>query len=237
MRRLLFVVFGIVALASSGSVRAAVIPPTIPVAGISQATLADQWWEWILSTPASINPLTNDPTGALAGVNNIGPVFFLAGSTGGGFATRNISVPAGTPLFFPLINQIDLELSPSVAASIGASTCQGEPNPYQCALAFIPPQTPGNLIATLNGTPLDPNLNSDFAAYFQQSSALVPVNLPPGNIFGLPADPGAEFVQNGYYMALEGLTPGTYTLVFGDLAGGFGAIDTISVVPEPASLA
>lgn len=244
MRRLLFAVLGLASL--TGTTKASVIPPGNPVAGISQATLANEWFAWILMTPSANNPLTNDPTGANAGVNNNGPVFLLAGSPGGGFISRTITVPAGKPLFFPLINNTDLELSPGVAASVGAQTCQGEPNPDACALAFItPPQTPSGLVATLNGTPLDPNLNSDYAMYFQQSSTLVPVNLPPGNVFssvfGYPADPGAEFVQNGYYMAIDGLQPGTYTLVFGATDAvtdvTFGAIDTLNVVPEPSSIA
>src|SRR4051812_14818757 len=46
MRQLLFVILGIVALVSSEGARAAVIPPASPVAGVSQATLADQWWAW-----------------------------------------------------------------------------------------------------------------------------------------------------------------------------------------------
>jgi PEP-CTERM motif len=241
MRRPLLAVLGLVVI--TGVTQAEVIPPASPVAGISQATLADQWSAWILMTPNADNPLTNDPTGANAGVNNNGPVFLLAGSPGGGFINRMIKVPVGRPLFIPLINDTDLELSPDVAASIGVSTCQGitpPPTPYECALAFIPPQTPSGLIATLDGTPLDPNLNGDYATYFQQSSALVPVNLPPGNVFGYPADPGAEFVQNGYYMAIDGLLPGTYTLIFGgtDSASGvtYGAIDTINVTPEPASI-
>src|SRR3954452_4497866 len=48
-------------------------------------------------------------------------------------------------------------------------------------------------------------------------------------------------VQSGYYMALEGLAPGTYTLIFGEGQGdpdmGFGTIAVITAVPEPASLA
>jgi hypothetical protein len=121
MRRLLFAVLGLATLA--GTTKPNVIPPGSPVAGISQATLADQWSAWILMTPNANNPLTNDPTGANAGVNNNGPVFRLAGSPGGGFISRTIKVPGGRPLFFPLINLTDLELSPSVAARFGASTC------------------------------------------------------------------------------------------------------------------
>jgi hypothetical protein len=246
VRKLLFALLGIASLISFGSARAGIIPPGDPVAGISQAALADQWWEWILETPQSVNPLFNDPTGAFAGVNNNGPVFFVAGSGGGGFAQRSFSVPAGKPLFFPLRNAFDLEVPPS----LDPKTCLTQPDPYECAIANLKAFVdldpgsfdPTGLVATLDGIPLDPNLATTYPSYFHISAALMPICLPADSVFGPPFnDFCGAFVQSGYYMALEGLAPGTYTLIFGEGQGdpdtGFGTITVITAVPEPASLA
>lgn len=98
-----------------------------------------------------------------------------------------------------------------------------------------------DVVATLNGQALDPNLATDLATYFQQSSALVDTCLPADSVFGPLGQTtcGVEIVQNGFYMAINGLAPGTYTLEFGadGAASGFGAIDTITVTaPEPVSV-
>src|SRR5271165_6663351 len=51
-----------------------VIAPSATIAGFSQETLGNQWWDWIAKTPTNVSPLYGDPTGANAGVNNSGPV-------------------------------------------------------------------------------------------------------------------------------------------------------------------
>ena len=51
------------------------------IAGHTQLEWAQEWWQWAVGVPAPNNPLL-DPTGANAGVNNNGPVFFVAGVTG-----------------------------------------------------------------------------------------------------------------------------------------------------------
>ena len=60
--------FGCVALGLlAGPAIGQVIPPLSPVAGISQTTLADEWWPWILTAKGTTNPLF-DTTGAWAGL-------------------------------------------------------------------------------------------------------------------------------------------------------------------------
>ena len=66
--------------------------------------LAADGWQWVLGIPADSNPLL-DQTGANAAVGQCGPVWFLAGTTGGS-AERAITVPAGKSLFFPLVNNV-----------------------------------------------------------------------------------------------------------------------------------
>jgi len=209
------------------------IPPNELVLGESQAALADQWYPWILTAPAATNPLF-DTTGAWAGVNNNGPVFFLAGSAGGGFVTRTITVPADKPLFFPIGNTSDIELP----LSMDPNSCLGAADPNACALAYIqPPLEFSELVATLDGAPLATN----FAPFFQRSTALssfCPASAD--NLFGIvPPDCGGV-VQMGYYMALDPLSPGPHVLNFGATAldgTQYGAIDTLNVVPETSTWA
>ncbi len=65
--------------------------------------LTAQWQQWALSLPNDVNPLV-DTTGALCGVGQRGPVWFLAGTFFGGTVIRTCTVPEGTTLFFPVIN-------------------------------------------------------------------------------------------------------------------------------------
>ncbi len=61
-----------------------------------------EWLRWVIGQPFDENPV-NDPSGALCGVDQDGPVWFLAG-TFGGPAERECTIPAGKQLFFPLVN-------------------------------------------------------------------------------------------------------------------------------------
>lgn len=61
------------------------------------------WLEWALAQPWNEGPI-NDPTGEGCGIGQQGPVWYLAG-TSGGPATRECDVPVGKKLFFPLINR------------------------------------------------------------------------------------------------------------------------------------
>jgi len=203
-----------------------VVNPTQHVAGKSQLELSQEWWQWALSIPAPSNPLF-DATGALAHTNNNGPVFFVAGNTGGS-SVRNFTVPVGKPVFFPLVNSFDLEV-PTDGCDV------------QCALGFIPGVTGAtNLHATLDGNDL-----LTFPSFRQTSTAFFTVNLPASlrDAFGFPTQyVGAlDAVSDGYWVALAGLTPGQHTLVFGgtipELAPGAApfALEvtaTINAVPE-----
>ena len=80
-----------------------IVPPGNDVAGESQLFWPRPGGSGLWASPATNNPLT-DMTGADAGANNGGPVFFLAGSLAGGVYARTITVPVGKPVFFPVLN-------------------------------------------------------------------------------------------------------------------------------------
>ena len=237
-----------------------VIPPGENVAGISQATLADAFYQWIVLLPKSANPLfdatgvfANDQPRSTDAPSNpaAGNVFLLAGTSSAGFATRSFNVPAGVPLFLPLSTTTDFELP----RDLDPSSCLGKPDPYGCATGFLGPQPPPNpfsgapvamldgVALTVDGVSIADAIAADSTAFFQRSDALAPYCLAStDNVLAFALYPdGAcgEFVQQGYYLALSPLSPGKHTLEFGfgPADTGFGAIDTINVAPEPSTWA
>ncbi|WP_166027649.1 hypothetical protein [Streptomyces chilikensis] len=64
--------------------------------------LAGRWWKWALSAPDDRSPV-RDTTGEHAAWNQPADVWFLAG-TYGGRVERRCAMPAGRPVFFPVLN-------------------------------------------------------------------------------------------------------------------------------------
>lgn len=64
--------------------------------------LAVEWTRWALGQPWSTGPIT-DPTGEACALGQGDGPWFLAGSPGGA-VERECTIPADTPLFFPLMN-------------------------------------------------------------------------------------------------------------------------------------
>lgn len=75
--------------------------------GISYGQWTVKWWQWLLSTPKSCNPLV-DESGANSNVNQPAEhVWFLAGKLGSenkSFPLRNCMIPFGRSILFPVIN-------------------------------------------------------------------------------------------------------------------------------------
>jgi hypothetical protein len=64
--------------------------------------LAARWWKWAFSAPPDRSPV-RDRTGEFAGWGQPWDVWFLAG-TYGGHVVRRCRIPAGRPIFFPVLN-------------------------------------------------------------------------------------------------------------------------------------
>lgn len=80
------------------------VPVRAQLAGSSYPEWAAAWWQWALSIPRPHNPLI-DSTGADCAVAQTEKVWFLAGTLGGR-ASRTCWIPAGTPVFFPIISYL-----------------------------------------------------------------------------------------------------------------------------------
>ena len=204
-------VFSLLLMVTGGLAQAGSSPlaPNSHVFGKIYAELAADWLEWVIAIPADTNPLL-DLDGSYAAVGQSGKVWFLVGTTGGP-ATRTVTVPAGTALFFPIVNYFwvntpefgDPAWSPAQEAS---------------ARAFLAASvdTAQNLVLQIDGWSVP------FVHRLRAPSAVGKCTIPDDNIFFLPPEfvwaPGPhECVADGYWALLPPLPTGKHTIHF---AGG-----------------
>lgn len=246
--RRLFVALALVlpvGLVWAGPARGSVIPPNVPIAGMSQLDHAQNWIHVMTNIPAAINPIL-DMTGAEAFRGQFGSVLYLAGSFGMP-TDRSITIGPDTTVFFPLIN-----------SWWDNSTPFGDPpNNFTAAellaLAEIPPDRVQNLFVTLNGQPVGGNLvdfrqtsdpnNPFYNVFYTQPNLYTDLGIDP--TLGTGIYPTSLLTMtDGYWMGIR-LTPGLHILSFGgefiDTDGNvlFSQNNTfrILVTPEPVSAA
>lgn len=187
--------------------------------------LAGAWWEWALSLPAEMHPLSFDKSeisSHYCGIGQHGDVWFLGGAFTGESARRNCSVPAGKAIFFPVVNA-----QCSVIQGDGST----EEELRSCAKVLIDPVVLAE--AAIDGEKLQP---------VRISSGLFSFTSPPGDIndvFGTAPNPSPA-VADGYWVLLDPLGAGNHRIdIRGiiDLPGAYDfevdVIYDISVV-EPA---
>ena len=202
-------VVSLLLLAATGLAAAATkpVPPNANAHG-GYAALSADWLEWVVAIPAPHNPLL-DPTGADAAQQQSGHVWFLAGTTGGP-ATRTVTVPAGTFLFFPIVNYFwvntpefgDPEWSPVQEEAVRAFLASHVDTAHDVQLQ-VDGQTVSNVAAL--------RISGDVGA----------CTVPADNIFGAAFAPGPHpCVADGYWALLQPLAKGSHTIHF---SGGLAA--------------
>ena len=173
--------------------------------GQNLGKLTGDWWNWAVSTnPSPLNG--GDPCGG----NFVDGVFLLGGSFTNDPVTRTCTVPANTPILFPVVNYA-CGAAPTVLDP-ETGTFTGDPKPYnKCAQDFLDQIVLNSTtFATLNGQPLEiQRLESGpftFTVPSPDGSEIVP-NAPPGSY---------KSAASGFWVYLpQGLEPGTYTLHWG----------------------
>lgn len=176
-----------------------VLPPDAPAYGLTYEAWTARFAQWAHSLPAAIHPAA-DPTGALCGLGQAGPVFFLVQAGDEEAVERTCTVPAGTALLLPLLD---------------ASCTTVEPPPFfgrdetalrTCTEALF--ATPVELTAVVDGEAIP-----DLERYRVQSD-LFTVALPAGNWLGV--EPTVTLgVAEGYWLLLTPLPVGEHELRFG----------------------
>jgi hypothetical protein len=229
---------GVVAvfLSTAAAARAGVLAPDTPVGGVSQAVWGDRWWQWALSYPSGGNPLV-DATGALSSLGDRGDVFFLSGTLTGPVnraATvrqgQTLLIPLGTAVsMIPWFGSTEAEIRADAAATNGPAS---------------------GLFLALDGTPAPLPASAPTLMSFHQVTppGTFSLTFPELNVYGGPVGTYRS-VSDGYWVMLDGLTPGAHTLHFGGhFAGtpalGYQPLDvdmsyrlTVVAVPEPLGVA
>jgi hypothetical protein len=177
------------------------LPSNSNAFGKGYAALTTNWVEWMIAIPTPSNPLL-DPNGAFAAVGQSGKVWFLAGTFDTAPVTRSITVPAGTALFFPVINEFWVNIP------------EAGDNPWSPAQeAFVRDflrqivDDAENLVLTIDGETI--------ANFYRFSGPVGECTLPDDNIFGLPVTAGPhECLSDGYWALLPPLSNGHHTVHF-----------------------
>lgn len=170
--------------------------------------LAAQWWNWAVLEPSPL--VGNYEGGPQCDGEFVEGVFFLAGTTGGD-ATRTCTVPADTPLFFPVIDVVCSE-APTVLTDGGFT---GDPEPYsKCAKQLVHSflKGEGGPFATLDGQDLTIRRigSKPFTWTFPEESTVFP-SVPVGSY---------DAATYGLWVYVpEGLPEGEHTVQFGGLFG------------------
>jgi hypothetical protein len=167
------------------------------------ADLTAEWWNWGFSTSPS--PLEGSYTGGTQCEGQyIEGVFFLAGAGGSKAVDRTCTVPADTPILFPVSNVI-------CSAAFDPIQEVDDPKPYdkKCAEPITDDviDPPSEWYATLDGQDLEQQRIA--SGLFQWTIT------SDENPFGLTAGTYLAGSDGLWVYLEEGLTAGEHTIVFG----------------------
>lgn len=179
-----------------GSVKAGdsvreVVSPDAKVQGLTQPQWTERWWQWASSFDYSSSPVS-DRSGERCGAGQKGRMWFLAGVYGSAPVKRRCVVPAGTYLFFPILNYI------VTARPDGQSTCDSlmmQAKDLTDGVDDLTLQIDGVSVAGLGAH--RQATDSCFDLFEGQDEAIAPS------------------AGNGYYVMLQPLEPGRHTLRWG----------------------
>lgn len=163
--------------------------------GKSYAEWTASWWQWALSIPEKINPIS-DMTGEFCAQGQNGPVWFLGG-TWGGSVERTCTIPAGKAIFWGPINYSCSPVEfPLFDTEAELRDCVKKPMDKVLAVNV-----------KINGKD-SPDLKQ-----FRIQSPPFNFTFPEGNILGEDVPSQKTFsISDGYWIFLKPLPPGRYTI-------------------------
>lgn len=210
--------------AYAGNGKPGVLPPHAGFRGMSYGEWARSWWQALFAIPVVDDDHPYISGGAFEGEKG---VMYLAAVVGAP-ATVDVMIPAGTPLFVPVINAECSVIEPDPFHG------EDETSLRACANGHID-NTSGRS-AELDGKPVQ-NLD----AYRVQSPLFEFGPLPENNLlafFGLDAPAGAvsPSVDAGVYLLIKPLSVGHHVLriraTFDDLGASIDTTFNLTVVPN-----
>jgi hypothetical protein len=155
------------------------------------------WWKILLETPLPTNP-ANDPDGRYCHTGMIGTTFYPFGNFGGQGPIRSCTIPAGTTIFgAALAFECSFDEYPQLSTVDELRSCT-----KQGADAI------SSYSVEINGRSISP---SDI---FRIMSGPFEFTWGSPNIYGLnlPAGKVGTAIQDGYFYAIEPLSPGEYRI-------------------------
>jgi hypothetical protein len=177
-----------------------VVPPDGTVDGMTYEQWTAAWWQWVLSIPAAENPL-NQQGNVDCRAGQHGSVLFLGGTTEGE-AERTCEVDAGSYLLFPLMNLVAWSPGDFETEEEGREILD-----YYMAYATglhaeVNAVTIDNIEAYRSGSPLFQFTTPDAEPLFYYGGQ------------GLQPNSTYDGLSDGYWVMLEPLPAGEYTLHF-----------------------
>jgi hypothetical protein len=176
--------------------------------------LAAAWWQWALSKPVEDFPLFGgDPTYTGEQCNGEpvtatrGETWFLAGSAGTDPVVRTCSMPAGSRLFFPVVNYVWVFTDPETDTDKQArESVQG----FMRGLLTDPEFS---MVVTVDG--------KEVHRIVRAKSHFFEVQLPEDNVFGEPVG-SYRALADGFWVTLRPLSEGEHTIHWVARAPNFG---------------
>lgn len=164
--------------------------------GLTLGEWTAKWWQWALSIPKDLSPLT-DSSGKNSGQKQNGPVWFLAGTLGG-LAVRTCTVPSEKSLLFPVsCHESSFAEYPS-AKTVSDLRHSSKVDIDQ--VAYLSVVIDGIVISDLHK--------------FRLQSPTFNLTLPENNVLGL--QPGTtQAVSDGYWILLYPFSAGKHQIHFG----------------------
>lgn len=201
-----------------------VLEPTAQVAGKSIAHYTGGWYNWAYNFPAADGDPVEDPDGSLAERYQAPPVFYVAG-TYGTTVERSFRIRPNTHILIPLVNSFTLNFTDPIA-----------PSPDDVAFVDNFIEGVDELFFEVDGHSFG---KTGYLSRYLQSESFI-YNAQIENVYGDPLGQWPNYIK-GYWMMLEPLKPGNYTIRFGggNSSAGFGVDVTahVTVVPEPSTVA
>lgn len=172
-----------------------VAPPEADFGGMSYGEWAGDWWEWfdgIASGAAHPGRTTGEVL-----QNQSGHVWFLNGVTGAAL-TRDIEIPSGTALFFPLLNVF--------SSNTHTPPFFGATEDAQRAIVNSFVDHAVDLACTIDGEPME-NLDA-----YRTDSPQFSFVVPALNRRNLPAGTEVTGVTDGYWVLVRPMSVGDHTI-------------------------
>jgi hypothetical protein len=174
-----------------------IVPPKARLQGLSYSQWQARWEKWVDSLPASTHPF--NPGGSVL-QGQTGNVWFLTGTGSFTPEVRDITIPTGKFLLFPIL-------------AVECSTVESPPfhgdneAELRAGTKFFMDRGTG-LSAEIDGVPVN-----NVGAYRRQST-VVSFTLPDDNIFGVPAGTSGHSVDDGVFLMVKPLSVGSHTIHF-----------------------